>query len=129
MSELRRFDRIEYACRFELLHHGSSHHGRLENVSQNGALLYLDEEVEIPPGRICLLNFQPHEDQSLPPVKLWAVAVHGCATLLGVTFVGCDAETDSALLQLMQRLRADSGIARKALEQFRKYLEKQQHTS
>lgn len=123
MKELRGFDRIAFSCRVELVHQGSSHQGSLENISMNGALLHLDEEAEIPAGRICLVRFQPAAEQPLPPLQLWAEAVHGSSTLFGVKFVGCDAETEISLLELMQRLRSEAKTARDSLERIREYLE------
>lgn len=126
MSELRGFDRIAFSCRVDLIHQGSSHQGSLENISLNGALLRLDQEPDIPAGRICLVRFQPAQDGSLPPLQLWAEAIHGSSTLLGLKFVGCDADTEMSLLQLMQRLRAEADTSGDSLERIRQCLSQYQ---
>ena len=128
MKELRGFDRVDFSCRVELVHQGTCRQGCLENISMNGALLHLEEEADIPAGRICLVRLQPGKEQSLPPLQLWAEAVHGSSTLFGVKFVGYDAETEISLLQLMQRLRAQAKTARDSLERIRQYLAQYQES-
>ena len=124
MSELRRFHRVELSHRIELVYRDRSYHGHLNNLSQNGALLRLDDDLNLPAGQPCLLRIYPENTgQSRPPWQLWSEAIHGHAGLIGLRFASCDDDTRIKLAQLVDQIPCESEGLRHGLERIRRYLD------
>lgn len=123
MKEMRKFPRLTAPHPIELIYCGRRYLGRLENLSLNGALVWVEEQVEIATGRGCELRIElPVEGEVSTPLRLGAETIHVSSSLIGMRFTGCDQETGSSLELLVQRLAARPDRVGYDLARIRDYL-------
>ena len=122
MTELRKFHRAESSQKIELVHKGRCHPGCLDNISLNGALVHLDDDLGINSGELCLLRVHLEGPPPLPPLEIWSEAVHAGSYLVGIKFVGCEADTGHRLSLLMERMGGEPERLKEDLERIRRYL-------
>lgn len=111
MIEKRHFHRVRLSAASELSGSDINVHGRLENISINGALIRFDQDVVVSSGSEYILTIYPKDDVHL---RFRVEVVHANHSLAGVKFVGYDAdmlrrlgELVAALTQEPDRLRAE----------------------
>ena len=129
MKEMRKFPRIALPHRIELLYRDRCYQGHLENLSVNGALVRLDDRVELPTGQGCMLCIDLASEGEAPPLRLGAETIHGSSALIGLRFTGCDDQTSSSLELLVQLLAAQPDRLNYDLERIRGYLSDYRKTS
>ena len=105
MKEMRQFPRLDVPHQIELIYCDRCYRGRLENLSVNGALVQLQDLVEIPTGRGCELRIDlSSEGEGSSPLLLGAETIHGAPPLVGMRFTRCD--QDLSILELLVQLLA-----------------------
>lgn len=123
MTELRQFYRAPSSKKVELVHHGQSLTGILENISFNGALLQLGHAAAIAGGTGCLLRIQLDPDPAIrPPLQIWTEVVHVNDALLGVKFVDHDVDGSGCIALLMELMREEPDQDRDEVDRIRGYL-------
>lgn len=123
MREQRNFPRMPFPCRIELLYCGRSYPGQIENLSMNGALVQLDDDLSVPVGHLCVLCLDLVGDgETMAPLHLGAEAIHGAPNLVGIRFVACDDEIRRRLLLLMERLQSEPDRLEHDLDRIQGYL-------
>lgn len=123
MREQRKHPRLPLPYSVELLYRGRSYRGILENLSVNGALVRLHDQVDLPTGQGCLLRIEvSSEGESAAPLQLGAETIHSSLSLIGIRFTGCQDEVQGELLLLAQRMAAEPDRLGRDLERIRGYL-------
>ncbi|QWV94710.1 PilZ domain-containing protein [Geomonas oryzisoli] len=123
MTELRQFYRAPSTKKIELVHHGESLSGILENISFNGALLHLRRTTALPGGTGCLLRIHLDADPDLrPPLQIWSEVVHVNDKLLGVKFVDHDVDGSGCIALLMELMREEPDQDQDDVDRIRGYL-------
>jgi len=128
MKEMRKFPRTPLPHRIELLHRDRRYQGHLENLSVNGALVRLDDLVDLSTGQGCTLCIDLASEEDAPPLRLGAETIHGSSPLIGLRFTGCD-DHAGTLEQLVQLLAAQPDRLNYDLERIRSYLSDYRKTS
>ena len=128
MTELRRFHRAPASQKIELVHKGHCHQGCLDNISLNGALIHLDDDLGINTGELCMLRVHLQAAEPLPPLEIWSEAVHGSPDLVGIKFVGCEDDTSRRLSQLLEQLAGAPEKLESDLERIQGYLAEYRNT-
>ncbi len=90
MIEKRHFHRVRLSAASELSGHDINVHGRLENISINGALIRFDQDVIISSGGEYFLTIYPEGEHV--HLRLRVEVVHASHSLAGIKFVGYDAD-------------------------------------
>lgn len=123
MTELRQFYRAPSCKNIELVHHGKSLSGSLENISFNGALLHLSQACCLADGTGCLLRIHLDPDpEPRPPLQIWSEVVHGRNELIGVKFVDHDVDGTDCIALLMELMRQEPDQDRDDFDRIRGYL-------
>ncbi len=109
MSGKRRFHRVRFVTKSVLKHNNCTYPVRLENISLNGALFSLNESaiVLIQPGDKCTLAVYPGEEEA--PLQFVAEVIHAGFSVAGVQFFAMDAETETRLCTLIERVTPTVG--------------------
>jgi len=110
----RRFHRVTFSAPSDLMHHGMTYRGRLDNISLRGAMISADECIMISPGETCTLSVTPCPGAA--PIVLTAEVVHCFFSMVGVKFVAFGEGAESRLHALMRDISGEPDKLRKELE-------------
>ena len=102
MIERRRFQRIRYASKCELICQGACHEGRLENLSLSGALASFTGSILVRPGHTGTLDI--HVDGHAVPLRFEMEVAHSGFSMVGMKFIDMDTGTRERLRELVERL-------------------------
>jgi hypothetical protein len=117
MIEQRKFQRAKLTAKSMLSNDDALYQGQLENISLNGALVRFEQGVIVPLGRYDLAVYIEGEGA---PLQFIVEIVCATNALSGMKFVSCEADTETSLFQLMDKLTARPDQLRNEQERFRK---------
>jgi len=93
--------------------------GQVENLSLNGALLSFEKDIAVNLGEKCFLTiYQEGESQ---PIRIIAEIVRSRRNMVGIKFVAIDAETQSCLYELVNRMTTEPGIMKQESYRLKEY--------
>jgi c-di-GMP-binding flagellar brake protein YcgR len=101
MVERRKFQRVRLTAKCMLSHHDDIYRGQLENISLNGALVRFERAVIVPVGQYDLTVYLEGDDT---PLQLIVKIVCATNLLTGIRFVSCEADSETRLSQLVEKL-------------------------
>lgn len=110
MTQQRQFRRIPLVAKVSLTHGESTHRGKIENASLNGALVSFSESLAVHAGARCDLLIDVESEDT--PLRLEAKVVQKCFTMVGLQFVSVAPDTRLHLYQVLRRAAENpSGLA------------------
>ncbi len=113
MIEKRRFHRVRFRVRSELVHSELTYRGEVENISLNGALVSLHEGIVVPQGDECLLTIYPEDGEI--PLHFGVETVYVNFTMVGVRFVSFHRDAKTRLYRIMERVSPEPERLREEL--------------
>jgi len=123
MRELRKHKRLEFSHTAELIYRDRAYRCSLDNLSMNGALVRLEEDITLPVDQYCLLSIgRDNLQDGLPPVQLCCQTIHRAPSLVGLAFVALNDDIRGELLALLERMTSAPDRLEDDLERIREYL-------
>lgn len=105
MIEQRRFHRVKLTEKCTLSYQEAIIQGELENISLNGAVISVANDLSIPMGAICRLTVFLKGERD--PLKLNVEVMHSNLAMLGMRFVPLDEYGQNVLVHLVEKFTTD----------------------
>ena len=93
MIERRKFHRVKFSTKIILSQNDTLHHGRLENISKNGALVRLESGAHLSKESEYALSVYLEGDEH--PLQFSVELVNFTFDIAGIKFVAYDSETET----------------------------------
>jgi hypothetical protein len=120
----RRYHRASFPAPTDLIHHGITYRGRLENISLRGAMIGANECILIPSGDSCTLSICLEEGDA--PLVITAEVVHFFFSMVGVKFVDFPEGAELRLFELMKTITGKPEELRQEWEEILAHRESRQ---
>jgi len=120
MIEKRKHHRVNISTKTVLSQQDTIYHGQLENISQNGALLRLEQGTYLPEGSENVLTV--FIEWEAVPYRFRTVVVCESFAIVGVKFLSYLDDTENRLAKLIEKLSYESDLERFKQDRFKRHL-------